>query len=91
MEVMAEVTNIQDRMREGRKARVNSLARGGIAYLNKVDEIKAQEAEKNETVRQCQERLDLAIRYAYARLSEGEAKLLIDMVHIRVRQTSGVE
>jgi len=88
---MADVLQIATRVREGSKRRVAGMVRGAIAYLDKERQAEEDRAEKNQLVNILKSHLTIEIAKAYACLTEGEAKLLIDLVHVDVRKTRGVK
>lgn len=82
---------LEARVREGRKARVAAMTKGTVSYLNKFDAQMTEAGEHNERVKQCRDRIDLAIRFVYARLEPEEAAQIVSEAHEEVRKSKGVQ
>lgn len=86
----ADVTDISTRFRDGQKARVNAMAKGGVAYLDRARQAQEERDAKNELMRMLKSPLTTAIAAAYASLPPGEALTFIELVHSNVRLDRGV-
>jgi uncharacterized FlaG/YvyC family protein len=84
------IHSIEDRVRQGRKQRMDTLAKGQVAHLRQTDAATAERGRLNEARSTVRRRLEEEIRKVYVLYVEADAGKVVEQIHAEVRKSRGV-